>query len=260
MEKSEKLQELIDKQLLGKLHPAEAEALEAAKQQDPSLAANIAASEQAIAAIDVYNDQQLKARLQALEQQLRSQAAADEDRSSATPAPPAAPFRVLRSRQWLAVAASLLLLLAAAWWWTQLPTAEPLGPATFAANFSPHRNLAVNITRAGDGNTPEEAAYAAYEAAQWDEAAMAIAALPPSLLHDFYLAQIELQQQATEKAIQRLEKLVASDFPLREEAEWYLALAFMQQNQGEKARPWLERIAAAPEHPFREEASSLMDD
>ncbi len=258
MEKSEKLQELIDKQLLGKLHPAEAEALEAAQQQDPSLAADIAASEQAVAAIDVYNDQQLKARLQALEQQLRRQGASD-GAGSATPAPPAAPFTVRRSRQWLAVAASLLLLLAAAWWWMQLPTANTLGPAAFAANFSPHRNLAVNITRAGDSNTPEEAAYAAYEAEQWKEAATAIAALPPSALHDFYLAQIELQQQATEAAIQRLEKLVVSDFPLREEAEWYLALAFMQQDQGEKARPWLERIAAAPEHPFWERANFLID-
>lgn len=259
MEKPEKLQELIDKQLLGKLKPHEAAELAAAKQQDPALEADLVASGQALQAIEVYNDQQLKQRLRKLEQALQ-QEGTRRSGSTLNQAPPAPRLAASRSRKWLALAASLLFLIAATWWWMQAPAGERLGPAAFAANFTPHRNLAVNITRGSSEQvSPEEQAYAAYEAANWNEAAFAIAALPPSPLHDFYLAQIALQQQEASKATELLQKLVQTDFPLQQEAEWYLALAYMRQDQSKEATQWLEGIAAMPDHPYQKEASRLLE-
>lgn len=260
MGKSEKLQELMDKQLLGKLKPTEAAALAAAKQEDPSLEAELVASIQAVKAIEIYNDQQLKYRLQKLEQRLQKGGGGEFNGNTDSPSASVPRLATSRSRKWLALVASLLLLVAATWWWVQASASTTLGAETFAAHFSPHRNLAVNITRASEMTSPEERAYAAYEAANWSEAAKAIAALPPSPLHDFYRAQIALQEEEASQAVQLLSELVQTDFPLQQEAQWYLALAYMQQNQSEQAARWLQRILAVPDHPYQKEAKQLLQE
>ncbi|NJO87116.1 MAG: hypothetical protein HC821_03635 [Lewinella sp.] len=149
-EKHEKLA-LIDAYLLGELTSMEQQQFEAALVADPALAAELAETRAAIAALDIYGDQLAKSRLAALEQKLKTENSLTEKRKPL----PRKLERPFYQRNWV-LAAAMLLLLLAGWWLLAGGSTPSVEPADlFAANFEPYQNIVVSLTR-GRQPTPRK--------------------------------------------------------------------------------------------------------
>jgi predicted Zn-dependent protease len=252
MDRPDELQDIIDNHLLGRITPAEQKKLDEALAADPDLASDLDLEAEAIRAIDALGDQQLKTRLEGLEQRLKSQPL------DAKPKEPTAKIIPFYRKNTLAIAAAVLLLLAAGWFVLQSGDSEFNAPATYAANFEPYRNIAVQLTRSAENPTPEQEAYTAYENEDWSQAESLLANLPASDVNNFYLAQVYLKQEKFPEATQLLNFLRKNDgFALHYAAEWYLAMAYLAQGDEDKALPLLKQISETPGHPFASQAADI---
>jgi len=80
-----------------------------------------------------------------------------------------------------------------------------------------------------------------------------------SILNDFYLAQIDIQQNDSQTAIDLLTPLDnESGLPIAAAVKWYLALAYLQQGKIEPARTLLSDIIQDDE--FNEPARNLLNE
>jgi FimV-like protein len=74
-----------------------------------------------------------------------------------------------------------------------------------------------------------------------------------------YMAISEMESGKTEQAIENLLYVNnLNEATLQDEAGWYLAMAYLKDNQKEKARHQLQDIAEQRQHPFRDRASKLL--
>lgn len=70
-----------------------------------------------------------------------------------------------------------------------------------------------------------------------------IHAQPENITYQFYQANLLLSVKKSGEAISIFQKILAGDYPLFEEqARWYLALAFLENNENENAKTLLEEI------------------
>lgn len=259
MKNREELQKKADDKLLGRLQDEKAFADELAK--DPELAEVLADTELAMAAIAAAEDEALKARLQKLEVQLqRNQQSSPlkvvrNEAASGKVVPLKSSF--LR-RNMAAIAAGFALAVAAAIF-LLMPAESPSSAELFAANFEPYPNIAVDLTR-GSEPSPEEIAFTAYENGDYLQAVDMIEALTDQPANRFYLAQAQLAQNEYTAAQKLLLPLASQvDFPLAQEANWYLALADLGLERNTEATQRLTSIVATEDHPFREKARALLE-
>ena len=74
-----------------------------------------------------------------------------------------------------------------------------------------------------------------------------------------YLSICQMQTDKHQAAIQNLEYVLGlSNPPLEKQAQWYLALAHLKNNQTAKAVELLQAIAQQPQHPFRDQAQKIV--
>jgi len=82
---------------------------------------------------------------------------------------------------------------------------------------------------------------------------------PNNVAANFYAGVSYLKVEESERAATSLQKVIElGDSKFSEPAEWYLALAFLQQNDLEKTRAALEAIIAT-DHLYKEQAVKLLE-
>lgn len=248
----EERQEKIDDYLLGRISPANRKDLERTLADNPEWQAQLDETRLAMQALEQEEDRALKARLQALEADLRQNPAGAANTPSAETPVVALPAR----RWWLGIAAAVLLLLAAGWFVWQPSTPDYATPRLLAeATFEPYENLAGTLR----GDAADAAAFAAYDAGQYAAAATAFAALPPTPVRRFYQAQSLLAEQQYAAAASLLQELTSADFGLQAESTYFLALAHLGVGDVRAARRLLEQLLLPDAaHPDRQAVEELL--
>ena len=137
-------------------------------------------------------------------------------------------------RKVLTIAAAVTLLIIGYQWFTNINlSSEEL----YAANFETYPMLLNQ--RSVDENTANLESYnnaiTFYSKGQNQEALVAFEELiqvqPDNITYQFYQANLLLSEKKSGEAIPIFQKILAGDHPLFEEqARWYLALAFLQNN------------------------------
>ena len=239
-------QDRIDDYLLGRA-PGQRDAFERDLAQDEDLRRRLEETELARQAIEIGEDDRLKARLREVEKTFTSSPAAPPQSKEA---------RLRPLRRYLALAAALLLLLTAGWF--LLDRQEAPEDLFALADFTPYPNIAYSITK-GENEDAEAAAYVAYENGDYETAIVEFTLLPGTQGQRFYLGQSLL---ATERFAQATEVFLplATDrsFNLRQESEYYLALARLGTGATQVALDRLSAIAQTAGHPMAAEANALL--
>ncbi len=73
----------------------------------------------------------------------------------------------------------------------------------------------------------------------------------------YYAGIAELASQQYAEAIDHLHRVSINDPDLYEAANWYLALAYLQINEGTEAKRILKALSERPKHDYQEEATAL---
>ncbi|MFK8164782.1 MAG: tol-pal system YbgF family protein [Lewinella sp.] len=254
-------QNRIDDYLLGRAGQEDRLEFEEEVTRNAELSNELAETELAMAAIELAEDRALKARLQKLESNL-SATAPDTATVAATPERKAKVVTMKSRRsgsmKLLAYAAALLLVLAVGWW--ALTTSSGFEPELLAMeSFEPYQNITTGTVRGDSGMAAEAAAFADYDAGNFADAEVKLAALATSNVNKFYLGQTLLAQKKFAEASAVFVPLAQiSDFPLAKEANYYNALAFLGQAKVSDARHALTQIARDNEHPMQQEAEKLL--
>ena len=160
----------------------------------------------------------------------------------------------INRKPWLwPVAASVILLLGiSTFWFLGNKTATP--QALFDAHFEPYNNVVHPIVR-GDSTDLKTEAFIAYEAKNYEEALNAF----NTLLNEhtdatilFYKANVLMQLNANEEAILILKD--NSDIPeiLKQQQQWYLALAYIKAKANEKAKSTLKALIKSSSYKQKE--------
>ena len=254
----DKRQDRIDDYLLEKAGREERLEFEEEITRDEALSAELGATELAIAAIELAEDEALKARLQGLEKKLRA-----ETPSAASAAPREAkvvriPRRRSGTSRLLAYAAALLLVLAVGWW-ALSASGETDYRQLATSSFTPYENIATGTVRGDDGASAEAAAFADYDAGRYAAAAARFSALPPTAAHRFYLGQSLLAEEKFAEATTIFSSLAAAkDFALAPESAYFAALGNLGQGKLAEAEKALRAIVQTANHPLRAEAEALL--
>lgn len=261
MERREENQHIIDQYLLGQLSRKDIAAFLDRCAQDEELAQQLADTKQAIQAIEVAGDQQLLNRLQQLERSLSSEDTASMTMTAPAPSPEvAAPSKEAKvveirpMRRWLSIAATVLLVIAAGYFLLR-PTSFS-NQDLFAEAFAPYPNSELLDRGSAD---ERQTAYFAYQSGEYEQAYDLLTALPADPGNSFFAAQAALESGQIEAAIDLLAPLATDrSFVLREEAEWSLALAYLQLDRLDEARPLLMAISRERGHEHQGDATTLL--
>ncbi|MEM6344819.1 MAG: hypothetical protein AAF927_13090 [Bacteroidota bacterium] len=222
--------ENIIRYLREEMNEGEKAAFEAQLAQSDELRESLAEMRRAIQASQLFGQLKLRQQLGELEAELSSQKP-NEVR----------PFRLY----WVA-AAVLVITLAGLWYFNRpVPTAQ-----YFAQYFEPYR-APVNIRSSPGVTDIWEQGRKAYEAGDFSLAAERFGSLTnatgvPTYLRDFYWAVSLLSQEQpkAKKAVDLLKNVAGLTTGYQEPAIWYLALAYLQLEQKEDARFYLQRLRA----------------
>ncbi len=172
----------------------------------------------------------------------------------------------LKRIRWVswAVAAAIVVLLST--WgifqWNKTPvTPEDL----FASHFLPY-----DAPQPIRSNSSETAGlpvdWTAYRAGDYQAAADVLVGISAeedalSYLADFYLGQcyLMLNPPQPQLAIKAFERVLEKDHDYREQAEWYLALAYLKADDLDDSHAHFEEIATNPDHFYQEKAAKILE-
>ncbi|MBW1296176.1 hypothetical protein [Aquimarina litoralis] len=145
----------------------------------------------------------------------------------------------------LLVAASILLLVAVG----VISLLNPFGVNTeklYASNFEPYKNVVTPIVRGTTDDNEEITAFSSYENKEFIAAAEQFGKLYETTQKPYFLlyqANALLAADQTSEAIPLLEQHIALKDELIERGKWYLSLAYLKENQKEKAIQLLEDLS-----------------
>lgn len=147
-----------------------------------------------------------------------------------------------RFKNW-SIAASITLLIGLGW----IGFKSLSGPDyddLYQDNFEGYPNTVYTISR-GDGDTSKERdAFAAYEAGEYDQAVAAfqeLRSMGGTSHGDFYQALSYLQLGKNAQAIDLLKNVILKDETFKAEANWYMALAYLNDSDKVNAVATLKR-------------------
>ena len=235
---------LIQQYFNGLLSPEEANAVEARAATESVFGAAFALQ----AEMEAFPKKEAqRAQLQSSLQQLGN----EYFKSDSAQAPE---LKVLRNntRRWLALAASLALIACAIWFLNPRP-------ASTYAQYATHAPLSLTVM----GNTLEakteaEKAFAAKNYAQAIQALdVVLSAEPANITARLYkgICLIELQRCAEARAI--FEPIALGNSALIEEADWYIALSYLQEKNMPACLDALKKIK--PEAAHYKEAQAILN-
>ncbi|OWY26165.1 hypothetical protein C7N43_36700 [Sphingobacteriales bacterium UPWRP_1] len=251
MRLNEQLQDRIAQYVAGLLPPPEAAAFEQEMQQNEALQAEVQLQREVHTLITLYGKQQAaKSKIA----QIAADAATEEGTKTISM------FQKLRPI--LAIAA--ILVLAAGVYFIFSPSSNN-PQELFAQHFSPYANT---LTVRGVADTSsvaktETEAMQYYQNQQYPQAAAAFDRLTQmnpkdQNTYDFYGGISLLANLQTAEAMQKLQTVAGSNNPYQEQAEWYIALAYLQNKNTEKAKELLQQITAKSVHDRKADAQDLL--
>jgi len=139
------------------------------------------------------------------------------------------------------IAASIAILIGVSWFGYNTYS-EPNYDDLFDANFESYPNTVQVITRGETNLSNEKTAFIAYESENYEEAINLFGKLDQDLNYlDFYMGISYLKIGDSEKAIAMFKKSSTEDHEFREAASWYLALAYLKNNDEQNAKATLEQ-------------------
>ena len=180
------------------------------------------------------------------------------DSKLATYSPPEKKTRQLRTRRWWLSAAAILLLIASFIWVYQI-SSSPSPTDLYAEYFEAFPNTLENVER----GEAEVNGMANYERGNYTSAIPflknRIEKDPQDLPARFYLAQCHLALDNTTAAFPELEQVSrSSNRTWRNLANWYIALAWLKEEQPGKATPLLQMVISN-DGDFSGEAKELIE-
>ncbi|MEL7531245.1 MAG: hypothetical protein AAFN10_08065 [Bacteroidota bacterium] len=221
--------ENIIRYLQEEMDSSEKAAFEAALADSAELRESLAEMRRAVQASQLFGQLKLREQLGALEAEL------DEVQ----------PAKVRSFRlYWVAAASVLVIALAGIWYFNRpLPA-----PQYFAQYFEPYR-APVNIRSSPGVSSIWEQGRKAYEAGDFPLAAERFGSITsttgiPTYLRDFYWGVSLLSQDPpkAQRAVDLLKNIAALTTDYQQPATWYLALAYLQLDQKEEARYYLQQL------------------
>ena len=253
MEKHSYNDDDIERYLFGAMDAQEKESFEKVLKEDDALAAELDLHQDTVEGIRLDGSQSLKAQLQAVEAGLATQ----------RDTPPAAKERRLGRRPlmtWLAIAASLVLVILLGY--LALPGPGP--EAIYLAYYQPYPNLINPAQRSTEiqEETVLDQALRAYDNQQYPQALALFerAGVPDDPGYTFYRGASYLGNGQPKQAIPLLEQVAQQPESLfYRPALWYSALAYLNVENSEAARPYLKQLAGA-EGDYAREAREILDE
>lgn len=143
--------------------------------------------------------------------------------------------------------AAMLLILLSVVGYQQFDTSTSYD-GLYADNFEPYRNIVAPITRTADTLTQVEIAFKNYELKKYEAAETQLIKLAQETdkaSFYFYLGITQLELDKPQDAISNLDISSAMKGEFQEKSNWYLALAYLKNNQGEPAKELLTKIVLA---------------
>ncbi len=241
--------ELLKRYQSDQLSPAEQAAVEARRQNDPEFAEALRSYDRLHQTIQHYGDQQLDTRLSELGASLLQQNPRE-----------IRPIRTPNRRMiWLAAAAAAVLVLAVlsvVFW----PRTQLAPEALFAAHFAPKSAPGERGSTESDLWPRALDHYAAREYAtaigNFDRLlADSSFQFPDQALLYQGISYLALDQ--TQAAIERLEQVSPEKYE-HDDAQWFLALAWLKTGEAQKARHTFQFIAQQKSHPYQAQAQQLL--
>lgn len=229
-------QERIEAYLKGQLNAQEKAAFEANLQQDPELQAEVAMHRKVQEYLGQPNLQAMRAKLQQVDQSWQ-----------APNSQPAAKVRRLQTGWIMGLAAALLVVMLAIWW--VFAKNQP-GTDELLAEFQAPYPMILNQRSGNEASAIQQAANQAIIAYQNNDFKAAQAQFEQLFQQSrnqtfaFYAAIAALQNQDAQYAIERLSPLVdKTPHLLQEQSRWYLALAYLANDQPLEAQKVLNQIS-----------------
>lgn len=227
----EQIFEKIEGYIQGTLPPEEQKQFEAEMEKDAALSDEVAFQRKLIKSIETESVRQLL-------DQLHTENFEEEET-------PVVTMRQRQSYTWMAVAASVALLMVAGWWvfFGQQPSTSSL----YAAYFSPATGLSTTLGYTNNAQFSE--GMISYKLEEYAEAKNwwqpLLEADPANDTLNFYMGVASLANEQTDEAMQYLTKVEENQQSIYYgEARWYLALAYLQHDDKEKAKALLQELSA----------------
>lgn len=159
--------------------------------------------------------------------------------------------------KWM-VAASVAVLAGIAYFFSANQAADPQD--LFAANFKPYRNVTHPITRGAEATDTKTKAFLAYSKGNYENAIPLFDELYASSKEPFYLfykANALIQVRKAEEAVPLLLEHLKTQDSLTDKTNWYLAMAYLQLQDTEKAKVALRKVVEISGYK-NEEAKQLL--
>ena len=235
--------ELIERFFEGSLSPVERQAFERREAQEPAFTEEVALQRQIRDGLRATGRGRMLSKLEAAEGRM------------SVYHPPAQVLRFgesTRQRFYWAAAAAVLLLIPVYLWLKANPANERL----FAAYFVPYEQH----TSQPAAPDPLNHALQQYREKNYAQALPILeqiidgGSVSDSAL--FYKANVNMKLGQPQEAIDGLQKIPARS-GFHEEAQWYLALAYLQANEPQKTKEIVSEISRKPAHPYQKKAAEL---
>ena len=162
--------------------------------------------------------------------------------------------------KWWYIAASIIAIIGLTYFFVNESPAS--NKELFAEYFEPYRNITQPVVRSDAQESIKEAAFNAYENAKFEEALYLFNQVllnkeETSIL--FYKANTLLTLNESKKAIAILEQDIHLTDIFSEKRYWYLALAYLKNDQPEVSKEFLEKLIAIPNSEYKKiEAQKLL--
>lgn len=251
MEQNERIKALEDL-LAGDLSPADEKEIRRQIEEDPVLQRLLKNEQDILAGIRHWSRNQLRNELKELEARLEP-INVDEE-VAFTNEGQRAKF------QWKPILAAAGIVLVLALYFVFNTLGKPTTEELYNEFYEPYSAYAP-VTMRGDESiaTPMKEAMLAYEISDYAVAAEKLETLPPSGERDFYLAHSYLATGKQQKAVPLLEQLAETGAEPRSTINWYLALAYIKNDNTTEASEILERLAAN-DNSYQQKAKQLLKD
>jgi len=167
------------------------------------------------------------------------------------------PTKVVRFRNWWALAAAMILLLLAVPFLFNQPSAQDL----YAENYQPFTNVLAPINRSADEKSDLHPAFIHYQRGEYSEAREEFQDLEkkfPAVA--IYIGVTYLEEDNFDTAISVLEPISKDENArFQNEATWYLGMAYLAKSDEEKAISVLKKISSE-DHAFQDRAQKLLNE
>ncbi|WPP49743.1 tetratricopeptide repeat protein [Catalinimonas niigatensis] len=238
----ELLFEKIEAYLQGQLTPEERELFEANLAENEELAAEVTLQQELIHSIETESLRQLL-------EQIHEENFAEET--------PVVSIQRQRFLPYMAVAASLSLLVIG-WWYFTSQQSSPT--ALYSAYFSPAAGLPTTLSYTRNAQFSE--GMISYKLGDYAEAREwwqpLLEADPENDTLNFYVGIASLAEEQADLAIEYLNKVEENTLSVYHiDAQWYLALAYLQNEQPAKAKEILSSLTEK-ESAYREESQEIL--